>query len=317
MANAPEFEVRPEKMSSYGEASPSFHQQVLGSLPDGVYFVDRERKIQYWNKAAERLTGYASGEIVGRFCFENLLVHVDGTGCTLCLDGCPLAKSIADGESREAEVYLRHKLGHRVPVLVRVAPITDDSGNIVGAVEVFSDSSVRENFERRVGELENIAFLDALTGVPNRRYIETKVKQALEDARQFGRKAGLLMIDVDHFKNVNDNYGHEAGDEALKAICRTIMHSLRLGDVLGRWGGEEFLLIVRDVTLKSMATVAEKLRMLIAESVISGSGKNLHLTVSVGATLIKKRDSDQSVIKRADGLMYKSKAAGRNRVTVG
>jgi diguanylate cyclase (GGDEF)-like protein len=134
---------------------------------------------------------------------------------------------------------------------------------------------------------------------------------------QFDRKIGLLMVDVDHFKRVNDEHGHDIGDEALKAVCRTLSHSLRSGDVLGRWGGEEFLIIVAGITPARLRAFAERRRMLIAESAIPLPTGQLRVTISLGATLMQRGDSDQSAIKRADQLMYQSKMDGRNRVTLG
>ena len=295
----------------------SFHERLLDSLHDGVYFVDRERKILYWNKGAELLTGYSAGEVVGRSCFDNILMHVTSGGCSLCLHGCPLGKTIEDGQRRESEIFLRHKLGHRVPVSVRAAPITDNQGKIIGAVEVFSDISAKKHIERRVGELEDLVFLDPLTEVPNRRYIELKVKQALQEVEHFGRKIGLLMVDVDHFKQVNDEHGHHAGDQVLKTMCRTLLHNLRSGNVLGRWGGEEFLVILAGTTLDGLRATAERYRMLITETAIPLPTGQLRITVSMGATLMLRDDTAQSVIKRADELMYKSKTDGRNRITLG
>jgi diguanylate cyclase (GGDEF)-like protein/PAS domain S-box-containing protein len=299
------------------DTSLSFHAKLLDSLHDGVYFVDRERKILYWNKGAEELTGYSASEVVGRACFDNILMHVNANGCSLCLHGCPLGQTIADGQRRENEVFLRHKLGHRIPVSVRVAPIADNQGTIVGAVEVFSDISAKKHIERRVGELEDLVFLDPLTEVPNRRYIELKVRQAIQEVEQFDRKIGLLMVDVDNFKQVNDEHGHDIGDAVLKALCRTLSHNLRSGNVMGRWGGEEFLVIVGGTSAERLEFFAERCRMLIAESSIPLPAGELRVTVSVGATLMRRDDSDQSVIKRADELMYKSKVDGRNRVTIG
>jgi diguanylate cyclase (GGDEF)-like protein/PAS domain S-box-containing protein len=303
--------------ASSWDLGSSFHERLLDNLHDGVYFVDKERGIQYWNQGAEHLTGYSAGEVVGKHCFDNFLMHVDEKGCALCQMGCPLASTIADGKRREAEMYLRHKLGHRVPVVARIAPITDSAGRIIGAVEVFSDVSAKKNIERRVGELEHLAFRDALTGVPNRHYTELKVSQAIQEVEQFNRSIALLMLDVDHFKEVNDQYGHQIGDEALRAMCKTLTNSLRPGDLVGRWGGEEFLIINADVTASALAAFAERCRMLIAESAIPLGNGRLCITASVGATLIKASDSDQSAIKRADELMYQSKASGRNRVTLG
>jgi len=90
--------------------SPSFHARLLDSIFDGVYFVDEQRKITYWNRGSEGLTGYSAAEAVGKHCYDNFLVHVDEKGCALCTNGCPLSSTILDGKRREAEVYLRHKV---------------------------------------------------------------------------------------------------------------------------------------------------------------------------------------------------------------
>ena len=298
--------------------SMSFHAKLLDSLFDGVYFVDAERKITYWNRGSENLTGYSAHEAVGRHCFDNFLAHVDETGCALCTNGCPLSKTILDGERREAEVFFRHKLGHRVPVCVRVAPIKSKSGTIIGAVEVFSDVTAKEQAERRVDELESMAFRDSLTCLPNRRYTELKVKQALEESQQFGRAFGLLVLDIDHFKRINDRYGHDVGDATLKAVSETLAKTLRgQDDLVSRWGGEEFLVLLSDVNATSLQIVAERCRALVEKTGALSAESRVPVTISIGATLIVNGDSTESAIKRADQLMYLSKANGRNRTTVG
>jgi len=295
----------------------TFHEKLLDSLYDGVYFVDLNRKILYWNRGAELLTGFSAEEVVGKYCFDNILSHVSDEGCSLCLNGCPLAFTMQDGERREHDVYLRHKLGHRVPVSVRCAPIVGDDGTVTGAVEVFSDATAKRSIERRVGELEHLAFLDSLTGVPNRRYAELKVKQSIQEVELFGCSIGVLMFDVDHFKLVNDNFGHNAGDDALRSICKTITHHLRSGDTLGRWGGEEFLVIVHDISPVRLEAFANRCRILIAESTTHAAGQQIRVTVSAGATIIKPGDSEQSAIKRVDRLLYRSKSSGRDCITFG
>jgi diguanylate cyclase (GGDEF)-like protein len=187
----------------------------------------------------------------------------------------------------------------------------------VGAVEVFNDVSARKQVERRVHELEGIAFRDTLTCLPNRRYIELKVKQSLEDLQQFGRPFGLLMFDVDHFKQVNDRHGHDTGDAVLKVISETMTKSLRANDIVGRWGGEEFLAVLLDVDAGLLRGLAERCRSLVAESGALSGESRIYVTVSVGATLVTREDSIYEAIKRADQLMYVSKSSGRNRITVG
>lgn len=295
----------------------AFHKKLLDSLFDGVYFVDTERRITYWNQGAENLTGYSASESVGRSCYDNFLAHVDGNGCALCTGGCPLSKTIEDGERREAEVFLRHKQGHRVAVCVRVAPIRSESGKILGAVEVFSDVTAKEQAERRAQELESMAFRDSLTSLPNRRHTELKIRQALEEVQQFGRAFGLLMLDIDHFKQVNDIYGHEAGDAVLKVVSGTLVKGLRESDLVGRWGGEEFVVLLPDVSTATLRELAERCRVLVRSSRVISGNKLVSVTISVGATRFVQDDSPESALKRADQLMYASKSNGRNRTSTG
>jgi diguanylate cyclase (GGDEF)-like protein/PAS domain S-box-containing protein len=297
--------------------SSSFYEKLLDSMSDGVYFVNRDRKITYWSEGAERQSGYSAGEAVGRHCFNNLLGHVDETGKPLCASECPLSSAIADGQAREAEIYLRHKNGHRVPINVRVLPMRDSNGAIVGAVEVFSDSTAKKRAEKRAGELENLAFRDSLTNLPNRRYLEVKVAQALQDHQQFGRECGLLLFDLDRFKQVNDTHGHEVGDAVLKAVAETLVQNLRTVDLVGRLGGEEFLVLMPDVHAIGLGDLAERCRVLIAQSSVAHGATRVSVTASIGATLLSHTDSAATTIRRADELMYQSKRSGGNRSTAG
>ncbi len=123
----------------------AFYKSLLDSMADGVYFVDTDRRITSWNKAAERITGYTAREVLGRSCADNVLRHVDESGRELCVAGCPLAAVVQDGRMREARVYLHHKLGHRTPVDVRATAMRDAAGKIMGAVEIFHAASERLN----------------------------------------------------------------------------------------------------------------------------------------------------------------------------
>jgi PAS domain S-box-containing protein len=113
-----------------------FYKSILDNMYDGVYFIDLDRRITYWNKGAERITGYGSGEVLGTRCSDNVLMHVDEEGNPLCsTDTCPAVGSMQAAEDCEAEVYLHHKGGHRVPIITRISPLIDN-GDVRGAVEV-------------------------------------------------------------------------------------------------------------------------------------------------------------------------------------
>lgn len=290
-------------------------QILLGQLHDGVYFTDRDRHITYWNHSAELITGYRAEEVLGSRCSDNVLVHVDLEGTSLCLGRCPMATAMADGQARAAEVYLRHKDGHRVPVSVRVSPLRDRQGEIVGGVEFFNDISRQHALRLRMRELESLALVDALTGLSNRGHLEAELEARIEEALRYRLPFGVLFLDVDHFKDFNDRYGHAVGDLALQVVAATLKACARPFDVFGRWGGEEFVGIIRHIDPVGLRAMAERVRRLIAGSTISVPGAREQVTVSVGATLFQAGDDLAGVVRRADQLMYQSKQAGRNCVT--
>lgn len=289
---------------------------LLDNLHEGVYFVDRERRIEYWNKGAERITGYTSADVVGRSCSDNLLVHVDDTGQCLCLTSCPLSASIKDSQDRHACVFLKHKEGHRVPVRVSVAPILDGAGNIVGGLETFHDDSPLQAAIEELKDLKQLSSICPLTGVGNRGWSETMILQRLAEAQRNHTRIGLLFVDVDHFKRVNDTYGHAIGDVVLKMVARTLKNALRSYDYIGRWGGEEFVIVLPGLKPLELGAMAERLRALVEQSSRQVSEDKLCVTVSIGAVLSCDSDTLQSIVTRADHLMYESKSHGRNRVTL-
>ncbi len=291
------------------------YRAVLDNLRDGVYIVDPDRRILFWNRGAEAIAGYSADEITGKRCAENILVHVDDKGTQLCQEGCPASATLADGVVRQASVFLHHKQGHRIPVSVWVAPIRDENGAIIAAVEVFQDNTQSLALNRRVTELEQIALLDPLTGLANRRYIESHLKTCLDEWTRYYWPFGVLMLDLDHFKNINDTHGHATGDEVLKMVSRVLFSNLRSFDLAGRWGGEEFVVICLNVDRAQLLDLAERLRVLVQESSVPHAG-GVRVTTSIGAASPRPGDSVQSILARADAMLYESKKAGRNRVTI-
>lgn len=294
-----------------------FYKRLIDNLYDAVYFVDSERRIAYWNRAAELLTGYAAAEVMGRRCSDNILVHTDVSGIELCRTDCPLSATILDGLPRETDVYLRHKNGYRVSVSVRVQPIVDLEGKTIGAVEVFSDNAAKREAEQKSAQLEKMAFLDCLTRIPNRRFMEMRLRQVLEKARRYGHRFGLILADLDHFKEINDRYGHSVGDSALIMVARTLTRGLRTVDNVGRWGGDEFAVILPEVAEHGMRGLAERCCAQVEQSRVPGMANDAHVHVSMGGTLVRPDDTAESIMCRVDKQLYESKRQGRGRVTVG
>lgn len=292
------------------------YRRLLDVLFEGVYFVDRERRITCWSRGAERITGYREREVLGAGCADAVLAHIDERGENACAGGCPVAATLADGQVREAELYLLHREGHRVPVSIRVAPIVDAGGEVVGAVEVFTDNPSGGRAARLIEDLRAMALLDSLTELGNRRYLDMRLGARIKELERYGWPFGVLFADIDRFKAINDRYGHDVGDKVLRVVARTLLHSVRSSDIVGRWGGEEFLAIIVNVGEAQLLQIADKLRSLVERCSFSVGADLVRPTISVGATLAVEGDTVETLVRRADRLMYRSKAAGRNRVSI-
>lgn len=289
--------------------------RLLEEVDEGVYFTDRQRRITFWNKAAERISGYKRREVVGSRCSANLLIHVDRRGRELCQGACPLAHTLRDCRLRQADIFMHHRDGHRVPVHVRVFPLLDDNGEVTGAAELFSDLSEIPVLEARLQKLEKIAMTDRLTGAANRHYCETFLQARLEEFRRFRWPLGVIFFDIDDFKELNDRHSHRVGDKALRMVARTLQHNIRSVDQAGRWGGEEFLVTLRNADRNNLRRIAEKLRLLVGKSVFFEKQAPVSVTLSGGATLARGGDSAASLVERADLLMYLSKKKGKNAIS--
>ena len=190
----------------------------------------------------------------------------------------------------------------------QVVPHLDQDGRLVEIIGVTRDISERKRFE---AELKRLAVTDAVTGVWNRSHGEELLDAEMTDARATGRPLSLLMLDIDHFKSINDRHGHQAGDHVLIEITRRLQDSLPRTDAVARWGGEEFVVLLRDCRIDDAVATAEKIRARIAERPFDDAGR---ATVSIGAAELAAEDDLDSWLARADEALYKAKRSGRNAV---
>ncbi|HET7838803.1 MAG TPA: diguanylate cyclase, partial [Rectinemataceae bacterium] len=300
-----------------GVMRDSLLRDMLDAVSEGVYFVDLERRITYWNSGAERITGFRAEEVIGSRCSDNILRHVDEAGKELCAGDCPLSIAMASGAKQQANVFLHHRDGHRVPVAVRGIPYFDEKEAAVGAIEVFTDRSERLAILAELQELRKENLSDSLTGLGNRRYFDIRLEPLLAALRGGGGPFGLLLIDIDHFKQMNDDYGHATGDRILRMVAWTLANAVRRGDVSVRWGGDEFVVLAPKATPMVLGALAERIRALVASGWLSlDGGRSVSVTVSVGGAISAAGDDSDALVRRADLLLYRSKEGGRNRATI-
>ncbi|MBU1538117.1 diguanylate cyclase [Myxococcota bacterium] len=289
---------------------------IMGDLNEGVYCQDLNERITYWNKAAETITGHKEWEVLGRICSDDIFRHLDTEGNPMCgTDLCPRKSAMGDCSKCDGDFFIHTKDGQVISVSSKHRPLNDSQGNLIGSYTVFSDRSLKGEIKAKLEELEKLTLLDALTEVGNRRFAEINLANSMEKYRRYGHGFGLLFIDIDHFKNVNDEYGHKIGDNILRMVALVLKYSMRSFDVVARWGGEEFVTIVFDVSEAQLSDIAERTRKLVGHAHVLNQGAPVKVTASIGATLVQDDDTVETIVERADKAMYASKMGGRNRVT--
>lgn len=171
-----------------------------------------------------------------------------------------------------------------------------------------------EDSRRRAEAAREMSMSDALTGLLNRYGMQRSLQRALSESRRYGRALSCLLIDIDHFKRINDSYGHAAGDTALMQVGRVLTESVRGSDVVCRYGGEEFLVLALETTLQGALALGEKIRLAAAARLYGDGERVFPLTLSVGAAQLQDAESGHDMIARADVALYNAKELGRNRV---
>lgn len=291
------------------------NQSLLRNLAEGVFGTDRNGNFTFLNPAAVRLLGLQREEAVLGRNSHAVSHHSYADGTPFPESECPIYHVMTTGESLEAweDTFWRAD-GTNLPVEVFAAPLYDPAGEIEGVVVSFQDISERKELER---ELVEQATTDPLTGVANRRrFVEELQREHARARRDRDYAASVLLLDIDHFKDVNDTYGHDVGDEVLKQVTSILQEHLRTADLLGRLGGEEFAVLLPQTPPEEAERVAEKARRIVAGTMMECSeNPRLQVTVSIGVAWVDPDDpAPEEALKRADQAVYTAKERGRNRV---
>lgn len=288
----------------------------MNNVHDGIFMTDVKRHIIFWNRGAENITGFKDSELRGKLCSESFLRPLDDKGTLLCEYSCPLQKVIAEGNIHQVKTYFKHKEGFRVPVSVRCIPLYNRKGHLIGIANSFTDTSPKVLMPQRTLELKRMELIDPLTGVGNKRYLEMQLHSRLNEKKLYRLQFGLIFVDLDRLSNINDTYGEGVGDRILITVSQSLANNIRFFDSIGRWSDEEFLVIILNVDEPKLDFVANKLRLLVAESNIVVNTSLVGVTVSMGATTANLTDNIDSLVNRAQSLMNHSKQLGRNQVSL-
>ena len=277
--------------------------QAMEQMDEMVRITDVNGNITYVNEALTHYTGYKKSELIGRS--NNIFkssTHSDEFYKNLW--DTILSKNIYKGifvnKKKDGELYYDEQV---------ITPIVDTSnGEIHSFISTGKDITKRVELEKK---LKTLATIDTLTGISNRYQINKYIEETIQRVERFKGSFALFMFDIDHFKNVNDTYGHDIGDVVLQEFSQVIQENIRTIDMLGRWGGEEFLLISENISQENALLLAEKLREAVWKYNFTSAK---HITVSIGVGIYTGEDTKELLLKKVDNALYEAKESGRNKV---
>jgi len=280
---------------------------ILDQIQDAVIAADLRGIITQWNGGAERMFGYTADEALGRS-----LAFIDPTNIYAANEARMLAMDVEEGHF-EVEGVGKRKNGEIFPVHLSLSAASNRRGDRIGTVGYVLDITKRKQLET---QLEELATVDALTGARNRHYFAEQVPAEIERARRFHHPLTFLFFDLDHFKRVNDRYGHKFGDTVLasmSALCRRI---LRKSDIFVRYGGEEFVAVLPETDLEGARRTAARISDQLRNTQFSVDPP-VRLTVSIGISELRgPEDTLEALMQRIDKAVYRAKALGRDRIEV-
>jgi diguanylate cyclase (GGDEF)-like protein/PAS domain S-box-containing protein len=313
--------LRDQRGASRGPDALRVQATALRSAANGIVITDREGTITWVNPAASAITGYSEDELVGKH------TRILKSGRHEPSFYAALWKTVTRGESWSGTIVNRRKDGTEYQEEQTIAPVLDETGAITHFIAIKQDVTeqrrIQSELARKVEEIESLnaqlreqAVRDPLTGLHNRRYLEQTMKRDISRARRTRESIVVAVIDVDHFKAVNDTHGHAVGDRVLMRLADVLLGHVRSSDLVCRVGGEEFVVVMSGANVAGALKRAEIWRFSFAESVVDGrDGAPVKVTISIGVARYRDpQETFAACLKRADEALYEAKRAGRDRV---
>lgn len=271
-------------------------KDLLDYVEDGVCLLDRANRVLYWNHGAEQITGYLAQEVSGRDCSDHLGLGYNREGSALSDQVSPLSKVKQDGKPRESTIYIRHRLGHRVPVRMRSHAILDAHGQVTGVAEVFARASAQGRTElaqaaRHLGH-------DTLTGAVTREYGELRLGQELIAMRGFGLATAWIRVDVDGVAELRQRFGNGMVDAVMRLVAHTIDANLNSYDALVLWDESSFRIMVRHAVESRVQELTHRLALMVRTSQVQWWGEAHDASVSIAGVMAHMDDTPATLEDR-------------------
>ena len=291
--------------------------KAVEQAPLPIMITDPEAVIEYVNPSFTQLTDYTWEEVLGKN------PRILASGRTPQETYKQLWEAIRSGKTWQGELCNRRKNGEIFWESLAISPLKDEQNRITHFIGIWQDTTqhklTEEELLARSNELETQSRTDDLTGQYNRRHILVELEKEVERALRYGRRLSGMMVDVDDFKKINDQYGHLMGDRVIKAFAGVLERSIRRIDILGRWGGDEFLVILPESTVDVARLVAQRIQKNLSDYQRNVLGELSLFTASIGLLSFGDiKEVDKTIfIEKIDQALLRAKRAGKNRITVG
>ncbi len=295
--------------------SERFLNTIFDSIRDPFSIFDRNFQIIRANDAYARMRNKEASELVGRKCYQVLQNR------TSVCEGCVVKATFSSADPCVKDKFFLLHDGTGIWMEISTYPILDEDGSVSYTIEYTRDITDRKKTEEEkrllIEKLEYLSSTDSLTGLMNRRALTNSLIYEIDRAKRYNSELSLILCDIDNFKEINDTYGHDAGDRALHSIAAALKTILRKADIAGRYGGDEFMLILPETSVKGAEKIAEKILSAVRNAEMSFTeDKSIRLSLSIGLSKLEAdSDTADSLIKRTDDAMYASKEGGRDRVS--
>ena len=291
-----------------------FRQTLLSTMTDGAVFLDRNLRVTAWNHRVEKMTGLASKNLLNQKYDLRMLGFKDhASGKPVPESKDPIALLLKTVAPVKGRYRITSSNGHELNIQLTASPVIDAAQQFIGCVLLLHDDSAQLDLKRQLRDLHAFSILDPLTQVANRAAFERAMEKSFENRSHSDEKFSLIVADIDFFKQINDNYNHHVGDQALVAFSKILKTFIGDQDVLARFGGEEFVILCRNSDLEAAAHQAEEIRKKLNQTPMPMlDGKCI--TASFGISELLPGDTPTDLFVRADTALLQAKESGRNRV---
>jgi diguanylate cyclase (GGDEF)-like protein/PAS domain S-box-containing protein len=278
---------------------PEIYREILDHLQIGVCVLDLQRKIVFWSAGAERISGYSRIDVLGHSCIDSILLHCNQMSCEMCVEQCPIRAALHDGRPVEGNGFVHHRSGYRPPVRSWTIPLRDENGSIMGVIQTFEDEFAVTGPNPNEESMRERGCVDDLTGLPNQAMMQSHLREALGTFAELHIPFGILCLETGELPKFRGRYSHEAGSFMLRALGRTLRHTVWPTDFVGRWSEEQFLVILAGCRDRELQAVAERVVRMMASATIKWWGQELSIAMKAGIAAAREGDNVESMLQRA------------------